>query len=245
MRLVIWNCSQSLHRKAQQVLDLGPDIVIVPTAARQARTLVSKSTGSAWVGETPNRGLGVYSFAGYGLELHPAHDTRIQWVAPVLVKGPLPYFLLAVWALNGSASQAFADQRKRGQVRVALDAYGEAIASSGLPLVVAGDFSACPAWDTRERQDRHAGTVSALSALGLESAYHSARNVAFGEEAEPTVYDKVEAGHGFHTDVCFVPRAWAARRIEVTVGDYSPWVEEGWSDHVPLVVSVPESRPED
>lgn len=241
MKLVIWNCSQGLHRKALKLLELTPDIAIVPKAARQARTLVSKATGSVWVGEEKNKGLGVYAFNGYKLELHPSYDKQLQWVAPIIVTGPTRYLLFAVWAMNHWATDFHPDQRKRGQVETALEVYDPLIKSSGLPLVVAGDFNSCLTWDKREKHSRHANAHRALEARGLRSVYHTVRGEAQGHEIEPTIYwrDRSKTGPQYQIDFCYVPESWFTPSPSVVVGAFSPWVEENWSDHVPLIVDIP------
>lgn len=239
MKLVVWNCDQGLHRKAEVLLGLTPDLAVVPKAARQARTVVQKSSGSVWVGAEKNKGLGVYGFNGYQLKLHEAYDKQLQWVAPVVVSGPASFLLLATWSLQHWATEFHPDQRKRPQVEVALEVYAEAIKASKLPLVVAGDFNSCLAWDQREKNSRHANTLRALAGQGLVSAYHAARGVEQGQEAEPTHYwrERSRSAPKYHIDFAFVPKDWTPG-ITATVGDYAPWVEDGWSDHVPLTIEA-------
>lgn len=239
MKLVVWNCDQGLHRKSEALLGLKADIAVVPKAARQARTVVQKASGSLWVGEEKNKGLGVYAFNGYQVKLHEAYDKQLQWVAPVVVSGPKPFLLFAVWAMQHWATEFHPDQRKRAQVEVALEVYARLIQETKLPLVVAGDFNSCPAWDAREKTSRHANTLRALKEQGLVSAYHAARGVEHGQEPEPTLYwrDRTKNGPRYHIDFCFVPEAWAGG-LGVTVGSFEDWVEENLSDHAPLSVEI-------
>ena len=234
MNLVIWNCDQALHRKADQLLELAPDIAIVPTAARQARTLTPKTTSHLWVGAEKNKGLGVYAFGGFEVELHASYDKRLQWVAPITVTGPRSFTLFAVWAQSDEA---------RSPVAAALEVYAGLVDQPALPLVVAGDFNTCARWDKREKTSIHADTVRERESTGLVSAYHHARGVGQGEEPEPTYWrDRAPEGQRFHVDYCFLPKEWAAGDLSVSVGAYSPWIDDRWSDHVPLVVTVPSGR---
>ena len=240
MKLVVWNCNQALHRKASHVLELAPDIAIIPEAARQARTLTAKASGSVWIGAEKNKGLGVYSFNGFRIELHSSYDKRLQWIAPVLVSGPTTFLLLATWALNDQASEKHPEQEHRGQVATALEVYRDVIEQCGMPLVIAGDFNGCIEWDKREKHPFHFNTVRDLINHGLVSAYHTSRKVSQGQEADPTYWrDRTPNGQRFHIDYCFVPKSWMSDRLEVLTGEFDPWVANHLSDHAPLVVTIP------
>lgn len=240
MNLIIWNCNQGLHRKAEMLLKLAPDIAVVSEAARQARTLTSKARSHLWVGAEKDKGLGIYSFGDHVLELHASYDKRIQWVAPITVSGPRKFLLLAVWAMNNQAIEKHPEHKDVGSVQAALEVYQPLIESCGLPLVVAGDFNSNLHWDKREKNAVHHNTLRALVQAGLVSAYHRARNVGQGQEPDPTYWrDRKASGQRYHIDYCFVPEAWATDKLQVTVGQFAPWVSEHWSDHAPMSVSLP------
>ena len=109
MRLVAWNCCQALHRKFAPLAALKPDIAVISECADldrlrdKAPLFVPKET--IWIGENPNKGLGVFAFNGYGIELSECHDPSIKYVAPVRVSGHKSFNLLAVWAQNNSDNQ--------------------------------------------------------------------------------------------------------------------------------------------
>lgn len=240
MKIVVWNCNQGLHRKADSVLGLSPDLAIIPEAARQARTLTTKASGSLWIGEEKNKGLGIYSFGEFRIELHSCYDKRLQWVAPIVVTGPAHFLLLATWALNDQASEKHPQQGPKGQVAAALQVYKDQIDGSGMPLVVAGDFNGCVSWDKREKHSMHFNTVRDLTNHGLVSAYHSSRKVAQGNEPDPTYWrDRTPSGQRFHIDYCFIPKEWMSDGVRVVVGDYDGWIASHLSDHAPLVVDIP------
>ncbi len=48
-----------------------------------------------WVGNKPNKGLGILAFGDYSVELLTEYDERLEWIAPVTVTGPCSFLLLA------------------------------------------------------------------------------------------------------------------------------------------------------
>ena len=82
--------------KMDALLRLKPDVAIIPESARPA-TLAAKTAQSmtrmVWIGDQPNNGLGVLSFGDYWVEVCREYDARLEWIAPVVVEGPNPFFL--------------------------------------------------------------------------------------------------------------------------------------------------------
>jgi hypothetical protein len=71
LRLVPWNCGSGFHRKVGALSARAPDIAVIQECAN-LDTLVRKSpefapSGALWIGDNPNRGLGVFSFGLYRL----------------------------------------------------------------------------------------------------------------------------------------------------------------------------------
>jgi endonuclease/exonuclease/phosphatase family metal-dependent hydrolase len=105
---------------------------------------------------------------------------------------------------------------------------------------VAGDFNDNACWNRPGRAGFDT-VIAQLAALGYRSAYHRARDVPFGGEAEPTLFwrDRRADGPGYHVDYCFLSDGLIDVRVEV--GSPGEWL--ALSDHVPLVVefSTPQS----
>ena len=105
MRLVAWNCNMALHRKAKALLRLKPDVAVISECARPD---ILEMRGSVdwvqaepiWVGDNPNKGLGVFSFNGYSARLSESYFPTLRYIAPVHISGPVEFNLLAVWAQN-------------------------------------------------------------------------------------------------------------------------------------------------
>ena len=100
MRLVFWNCNMALHAKLPALAALRPDIAVISECAtpeivrRKAPLLMPGS--AVWVGQNPQKGLGILAFGEYQVTLDPAHDASLRFVAPVSVAGPRNFNLLGV-----------------------------------------------------------------------------------------------------------------------------------------------------
>ena len=110
MRIVVWNCAMSLHTKWEHLLPLRPDIAVIPECA-EPRILWSKLKCEPvcdvrWVGDNPNKGLGVFAFSGFSLERDGSYNSRFKQFLPVNISGQINCSLLAVWAFNGRTKDA-------------------------------------------------------------------------------------------------------------------------------------------
>lgn len=239
MRVVAWNCNTGLPRKFALLESLKPDVAIISEASapeRMADVLGDRGLTSVWVGRSRLKGLAVYAFPPWSVAPACAIDERLEWILPVRLTGPATVSVLAVWAMHHRARVQFSDA-KRYQVQEGLEHYVPLLGSA--PLIVAGDFNNNVTWDKDGQPSNQRIAVEQMARLGLVSAYHATRNVAFGAEAEPTMYwrDRKEDRYRYHIDFCFIPRAWIAGTT-VEVGEFAQWVANGYSDHVPLVVDV-------
>lgn len=242
MRLVVWNCNAgSLARKLDALRALEPDVAVVPecpSSINDTALPLFGDTRAVWIGRG-RRGLAVLGFGAWSPALDSGYDDRLEWIAPVHIDGPTPFFLLGVWAFNHRAAVTHPDRPERWQVQQSLDVYAPQLAVG--PTVVAGDFNHNVNWDQprgKKQPGNHAIAVERLESLGLVSAYHGHRSVAHGAEPDPTLYwrDRRADGPTYHIDYCFVPASWHVTNVEV--GTHAEWVGSRLSDHVPVVVDV-------
>ena len=239
MRLVAWNCNGALHRKFEALLALEPDIAVVsecadPEVLGRKCSLPVFSAPPVWTGGNRNRGLAVFFFNESRGCVHGRFRTDLQWVAPVEIHAPRRFNLLAVLAHTFGLRKAEA-----GPVNEALAFYRQFL--TGEDAVLAGDFNHNVIWDKRGWASNHRDTVDALDGCGLVSAYHAATGQPQGEEGTATIYwrDRRKDGPTYHIDYIFIPRTWAARPFDLRVESFENWVGEGLSDHVPLVLDIP------
>ena len=248
MRLVFWNCNGAFHRKADALLSLAPDVAVIGEAATPE--LVAKrgldlpdGTDMLWTGRNPNKGLGVVAFNGYRLRRAEPFFPTLQHVLPVHVTGPETCNLLAAWALN--LSGGITRKHQLGPMRRSMTKY-RAFLSDG-PVLIGGDLNHNKIWDKPGWRNNHMKFVEAAGKYGLVSAYHALTGEAEGEESEPTLYwrDRKKDGPTYHIDYVFLPDALTTTIREFSIGRFEDWCGNGLSDHMPLLIDVPLTKPLD
>jgi len=227
----------ALHRKVDALMALAPDVAVISECA-EPHIVADKApefapNSALWIGDYIHKGLGVFTFNGYGAALAEVHNPSIRLIAPVRVTGPATFNLLAVWVQLGGHRKA-----EPGPMIRALDAYGDFLGEG--PAVVAGDLNNHVLWDKPGYAANHANAVEQFHNLGMTSAYHADRGVAQGDETKPTHYwrDRTKHGPTYHIDYIFMPRDWVAGLREMMVGGFEHWSGRGLSDHVPLVIDI-------
>ena len=254
MRLVVWNANMAVHRKLDTVLQqLHPDVLVLSECAAES-TLAGKYprpvpwSSMAWAGKVPeppknpDKGLAVMTFGAYRIQASPPVEPTMEWVVRTDIAGPLPFSLIAVWAMNHRASNIKAFPQSNPQPAAALNAYG---AEGSGPTILAGDFNHNVSWDAdMPHAKQHARTLDAAKRAGLASAYHQHFDEAQGAESAPTLYWRGAGQKTFHIDYAFIPEVWRPRLREVSVGSKQDWIDSGLSDHVPLVVDLADARPD-
>lgn len=207
MRLITWNCKGGFRRKHPRVAELFPDVLVVPECDRL--TAVEQVLGAPqvrawdWVGENRRKGLGVVSYGAYALRRHPAYDPTLRWILPLDVTGPLPFTLLAVWAIP--------DPQDGTYVRVlfrALSVYAELF--KGGRVIVAGDFNQSTAFDRPGSPLAFGRWVASAAVLGLRSLYHLSRGCEHGCEPEKTFFCITSGPKAITSTLCS-PRRTSAK----------------------------------
>lgn len=225
MRVVVWNCNQGLHKKLDTLMALGPDLAIIPECAEPSVVKakahgISEEVSFEWVGDSPQKGLGVIAFNGLSLARDANYDPLYQYFLPLHL-GTLS--ILAVWAFNRRTRTAVDPERP--PTIQALEYY-EPWFRKG-PLIVAGDFNS---WHRTDKPSSFLQAAEILKSVRVESSYHLDRGCEFGSEPEATHFYR-KSKRAFHIDYCFVPPG-LLRRVEL--GKREEWLV--LSDHVPLIV---------
>jgi len=91
MRVITWNCNMAFRKKAHFIVSKCPDILIVPECESLEKLKFEHEfdlpNSFLWFGENQNKGLGVFSFGKYELELLPVHNPEIKTILPIKVSG--------------------------------------------------------------------------------------------------------------------------------------------------------------
>ena len=222
----------AFRNKAQLIQIEQPDILIVPECEHPDRllSLNLNVTSTLWYGTNNSKGLAIFSFGEYRLNLMDVHNKEIKIVCPVSVTGgDVDFTLLAVWTQRTNDRE----YRHIGQVWKAVHFYKEILSEK--KVIIAGDFNSNAIWDKKHRLASHSMTVKKLSDLHIHSAYHSHFSQDQGKEIHPTFYLYRHENKPYHIDYCFISAYFMERLTGVEIGVYQNW--KTYSDHSPLFIN--------
>ncbi|MBC8172594.1 MAG: endonuclease/exonuclease/phosphatase family protein, partial [Chitinophagales bacterium] len=227
MRIVSWNCNMAFRNKADYILSLHPDIVIIPECEHPDNLKWKPGTkipdAVCWEGSNKNKGLGVFSYSNYTLEVMPVHNRDLKTIVPIRVRKKRREFILfAVWANNTNDIKF----QYIGQVWKALQCYNELLKSTG--TIWMGDFNSNTIWDKPKREYNHTALVGLLETKNIFSVYHKYSNKKQGDEEHSTFYLYRHPDKPYHIDYCFASADFISGMSHVEVGAYEQWKQ--WSD---------------
>jgi len=222
----------AFRKKGHLIQIEEPDILIIPECEHPDNllNLNLNPTSTFWYGTNRDKGLAVFSFGEYHLNLMDSHNKEIKIVCPISVTGgDTDFTLLAVWTQRTKDR----DYRHIGQVWKAIHFYEEIL--SDKKVIIIGDFNSSAIWDKKHRHASHSMAVKKLSELKIHSVYHSHFLQVQGKEIHPTFYLYRHEDKPYHIDYCFVSEYFMERLKLVEVGEYQTW--KIYSDHTPLIVN--------
>lgn len=233
MKVITWNCNMGFRKKAGYILEHHPDILVVPECENLDKLHfadgVPLPSDSIWQGKNPHKGLGVFAYNGYKLELLDCHNPDFKNILPIAVTGgAVDFMLFAIWANNPEDK----DGPYITQIWKALKHYDHLLAETKTLLV--GDFNSNTIWDKPKREGNHSTLVAKLEAKHILSTYHHFFNQEQGKEAHPTFYFYRHEDKPYHLDYCFASADFIQKMTSVEVGAYTNWTMH--SDHKPLMV---------
>jgi exonuclease III len=235
MKIVSWNCNMAFRKKAERVLNLKPDLLVIPECETPTRldSIASSPNHTIWIGDNLNKGLGVLSYSDLTLRLLDVYDSDIKYVAPIAVAGKVNFTLLAVWAMDDKHQR---DQRYIARVWIALHRYASLLED---PVLIMGDFNWNKIWDhSRNLRGNLTQTVDYLRSRNIVSLYHSFFGEEFGRETFPTLYMYRKQSRPYHVDYAFASRSFRNNLNSFRVGVYENWIQS--SDHMPLILVLDE-----
>ena len=224
----------AFRKKAGFILKHLPDILIVPECEHPDKLIFNKDipppTDVLWYGTNKNKGLAIFSYSNYKLELLKVHNPEIKFILPVAVtNGAFNFTLFAIWAYNPFDK----DYNYIGQVWKAINHYQPLLKSKN--VILTGDFNSNVFWDKLNRKTNHSMVVEQLAALKIFSTYHFHLNIKQGAEAHPTFFLYRHLNKPYHIDYCFASANLLKKIENVTIGSHKDWAK--LSDHSPLMVS--------
>ncbi|MBL7966119.1 MAG: endonuclease/exonuclease/phosphatase family protein [Prolixibacteraceae bacterium] len=234
MKIITWNCNMAFRKKANFILSLNPDILIVPECEHPDKLKfpaeTPKPTDFLWFGTNQNKGLGIFSYSENRFEVLDNHLPELRMIIPIAVTGgKIDFNLFAIWANNPDDK----DGQYVEQVWKAVNFYHEILAKNQTILV--GDFNSNVIWDKTHRIGNHSNVVKLLEEKGIQSTYHVFHRQIQGLEKHPTLFMYRHKEKPYHIDYCFASKYLIEKLQSVEVGAFDSWIQH--SDHMPLIVS--------
>lgn len=232
MNLITWNRKMAFRKKFHSIMEYNPDILVVPECESLDKLEVVKEklnyTDAVWVGNNPNKGIGVFAFKGLKLELHETHNEDLKYLVPIRVsKDEIHFFnLLAVWVQKGPKNYT-------EYTHQAIEHYTDFLKKGAILM---GDFNSNKIWDRNSSIGNHTKTVELLSSLNIHSVYHHIRKEKQGEELESTFFMYHHEDKGYHIDYCFASEQLLENIESVRVGSHKEWHK--LSDHCPVFIHL-------
>lgn len=233
MKLITWNCQGAFRKKADAILSLRPDILIVQECEHPDKLKFNSNTRIPndiyWYSDGGKKGVGIFSYSDYKFELLPDFNPKFRYILPFRVTGNgQTITLFAVWAMNNKENR---DARYIGQVWFAINHYKNLLGNS---TILIGDFNSNKIWDYKDRVGNHSDVVNNLADKDIHSVYHKHFNAEQGKENHPTLYMYRKQEKTYHIDYCFVSSDLLDKVKQVEIGTYQNWTEH--SDHSPLTI---------
>lgn len=230
MKIINWNCKMKFREEYKSLLPFNPDIMVIPECEEMTIPLQSDSF---WVGSQKSKGLGVFTFNDFKIELYKNYSDEFKYILPlILKKNKQTFHLIAVW------TQMIGPKVKNhknyiNQFRLSLKHYIEFLSFKN--VIIAGDFNSNLIWKSGLDKD-HQNVINTLSTLNIQSTYHHHFKEDQGKELQPTYYHYHQKKRPFHIDFCFLSNNLLNQLNNVEVGLFDDWIH--LSDHVPMTVDI-------
>ncbi|MDR6968462.1 exonuclease III [Flavobacterium arsenatis] len=232
MKIITWNCNMAFRKKAEFILTEQPDILIVPECEHPDKLIfkneITKPTDSLWFGNNLNKGLGIFSYSDYKIELLSIHNPKFEYVLPLSIKNNKTEFIIfAIWAQKPKKHDCYTEQ-----IWDAVHFYNDLLKKEN--IILAGDFNSSSIWDKPNRIYNHTNLVNFLENMNIHSTYHIFYNQQQGKETASTLFMHRKIDRPYHIDFCFASKNLIEKIRNVEIGKYENWTKH--SDHKPLTV---------
>jgi exodeoxyribonuclease III len=215
------------RKKAENIIELYPEIVVVP----ECESIEEQTSKRLWFGDNLKKGLGMYSYSSFDLTPHEQYNPDFKYVVPIKVSGEINFTLIAIWAMNDTQDRS---RRYIGQVYLALNYYKEMLDK---PVIIIGDFNSNMIWDYTSHYGlcgNFSDVVNMLKSKSIYSAYHHFYSEEFGKETRPTLFMYRNQKKSYHVDYCFASDHFKVQDLQI--GESANWI--GYSDHMPVMVNI-------
>lgn len=235
MRIIEWNCQGAFRNKNKEILELKPDILIIPECEEENKlkfgTLTPKPNDFKWIGESGKKGVGIFSFSNYQFKILKEYNPKYRYVIPLEVtNGQNTFILFAVWAMNDKKNPL---ARYIGQIWLAINYYKSIFSED---IIIMGDFNSNQIWDEKDRVGNHTDVVNFLNEFQVESLYHKQYNENHGKEKLSTFFMYRNIEKPYHIDYVFASHNLIKNGFNLKLENHNNWIDK--SDHIPLILDL-------
>ncbi len=235
MRIVTWNCQGAFRKKANAILSLTPDVLVVQECEHPDKLKFSSSLAIPkdfyWHSDGGKKGIGIFSYCDFKFELLPQFNSEFRYILPFNLKNDIYTIrFFAIWAMNNKENY---DARYIGQIWLAINYYQNLLNDS---TILIGDFNSNKIWDYKGRVGNHTDVVNLLKEKSIYSVYHKQYEIEHGKETHPTLFMYRKKEKPYHIDYCFMSEELIKRVEKVEIGAHEKW--SALSDHSPLAVEL-------
>lgn len=236
IRIVAWNCQGGFRHKWPRVVELGPDVLVVP----ECESLDFLDTpvlfdpfpmeqSLRFARGASSKGLAVFASNGWRLAVLDVYDERFDYVVPLIAsRDNHTVMIVAVWAMPSPGRGDYPER-----LHEAVSHYADLLRE---PVVVIGDFNSNTVFDAAHRSGSHSALVARLATSGVVSVYHARTGEPQGGESQPTFFMNRNRAKPHHLDYCFASESLHHAVSEFGIGSPDDWLDV--SDHLPLTVRL-------
>lgn len=222
----------AFRKKAEFIMKEQPEILIVPECEHPDKLIfkshVTKPRDQFWFGQNLNKGIGIFSYSDFKIELLSIHNPEFKYVLPLSIKNDkIEFIVFAIWAQKPKNHDCYTEQ-----IWNAVHFYSDLLNKEN--VILAGDFNSSSIWDKPNRIYNHTNLVNLLKDKDIYSTYHSFYNQEQGKETVSTLFMHRKIERPYHIDFCFASKNLIDKIKSVEIGKYENWTKH--SDHKPLAV---------
>jgi len=216
------------------IFPMYPDIVVIPECENINRidfgSFSDKISDSYWIGNNESKGLGIFTFNDFKIELYDNYNDKYKYILPLIVSNQKnTYNLIGCWTKKVEGGLEYVQN-----LGFSLEEYDSFLNHD--KVIICGDLNSNQIWDKSSEYPNHTDVVKILSKKGISSSYHSFYNETHGQETIPTYFHYHQKERPFHIDYCFLSKPLIDRLKNVEIGEYDDWMK--YSDHVPLIIDI-------
>jgi exonuclease III len=214
------------------VLALEPDVVVVQECENPAectdQSWLADFSDWLWFGDNKHQGVGLFFRGEIEVAVSRPYDPEFKFIATIdLTVFGRTHTVVPIWA-NNALSGKF---RYIGQVWNFLERFKEELV--GRDVILLGDLNSNSIWDKASRWWNHYDVVRVLKEIGMESLYHTHREIEHGSEPENTFFLYKNREKGYHIDYIFGSEYFSRSLSNIWVAPYEEWYK--YSDHCPVI----------